>query len=83
MRAAIVVVGVWMACGVLGAGMLNAKLRHDFRTLDSCIQRREDVVFSLMLGVLGGPMSLFLMSAITGIGAAGWSLAIEPCRSEK
>jgi len=69
----------WATCGVIGAGMFIALLRHEFPNLDSCIHRRQDVVFSVMLGVIGGPLSLIVFSMFTGAGAAGWTLSTKPC----
>jgi hypothetical protein len=70
----------WVTCGIIGAGMFIALLRHEFPNLDSCIHRRQDVVFSVILGIMGGPISLIAFSMLTGAGAAGWTLSTKPCR---
>lgn len=76
---------LWLACGIAGAGLLNADLRKGFPNTEHywsdeerIFTARRDCGFTIGLGVIGGPISLITIGIMTGVGAAGWSLDCKP-----
>lgn len=65
---------VWVVCGVLAAGLLNADLRYRPDPRRTLHNARADWGFAMAIGLFGGPIAFVFASIITGFGASGWSL---------
>lgn len=74
----LIVVG-WVLCGIIAAGGTNANFRAEFQDLyESPHHAREGLGFSLLWGIVGGPISLVVSFAMTGGYAGGWTLDGTP-----
>jgi hypothetical protein len=74
---------IWVTCGVLGAGFVNANSRAEFPDLLqsprwAAMTRNRSVI----MGIFFGPFSLLGSAVITGGFYDGWTLRGEaaPCK---
>lgn len=79
---AILFLAIWGFAALLSAGYTNANLRAiSSRTLD-CPTARQHLGFSVVMGMVGGPISLVVSLAISGFGVDGWTLSSEPSENQ-
>lgn len=70
----------WIVCGLGAAGFINAKNDHFNWGQEKCkIWAARDQSFSLIWGILGGPISLGISLAMTGFGYEGWQITRKVC----
>lgn len=68
---------LWVSLGLVGSGMLNANLQYYFPE-HNAVSKKQDLGFSIALGLLGGPFTLVAATVVTGFGATGWTLSTVP-----
>lgn len=77
-----VMIVLWLISGLLSAGFINAHFQYEclHTWVNTCDARqsREDLGFSVGLGLLGGPMALVASTIVTGFYTDGWSLEMTP-----
>lgn len=76
MMKVIFVVG-WIACGIIAAGIFNASQYDKFHNCGR--QGAEDQSFYMVLGLIGGPISLVAAVGESGFASSGWSLSTHSC----
>ena len=74
----IAVLLLWIASGIIAAGLINAYFKNNWPMLDSLKERRSDLNFALIVGLIGGPCSLLVAIPFTGVGHYGWDLTLGP-----
>lgn len=73
----------WICCGLLAAGFLNKSMDtgYHWSTKEKCLKwGASDQSFSIVIGVVGGPITLIASMAFTGFGYNGWSLTRHECK---
>jgi len=68
----IIFIAVWLACGVIAAGIWVAYFRGKFPKLDD--DYRESLAQALLWGFFGGPVALLLGFFLSGFLMYGWTL---------
>jgi hypothetical protein len=64
---------IWLACGIVAAGWLLPFFLHAYSPPHHAKEDYREVLgASLGLGLIGGPMALFVAFFITGFGQYGW-----------
>lgn len=73
-----IIILIWVACGLVAAGGSNAHFRGRYPSLNSISDRRETLGFSLIWGLIGGPIALLACVFLTGFFVHGWTLSDNP-----
>lgn len=60
----------WLACAILSAGWWFAYDQKGFPFSE--MDRRTDAGFALLMGLVGGPVAVFVAFLMTGFAAHGW-----------
>jgi lipid-A-disaccharide synthase-like uncharacterized protein len=77
METFLVALAVWVGCGLIGAGFMNADWKAEFPR-DPERERQKTLRVFMAFGVLGGIVFLVISLMITGFGFDGWSLNSRP-----
>lgn len=76
------IIASWLACGFIASGFMN-KAQDDGYQWTTKIKCEDwaarDQSFSIVWGILGGPITLTATMALTGFGHRGWSLNRRKC----
>jgi MFS family permease len=80
-----IVIGGWLVCGVLSAGITFAWFQGDY-TDHRYVWRqnmgwRQDLGCAILLGLIGGPVGLVIVFCLSGFCEDGWRL--WPLRANK
>lgn len=84
MRIYITIGLVWIACGLIGAGLFNGvdqnKRNAGWLYEDNCLKwAARDQSFAIIIGTITGPIGLLPILAFTGFGYDGWRLSRKEC----
>lgn len=64
----------WTACGIVAAGISAAYFQRKFLPELAEDFYAEDLGASLLIGILGGPVSVVVAFLLFGFGKYGWTL---------
>jgi hypothetical protein len=82
-KAVALIIG-WMGCGIVAGGSLNANFRGEFcDNLGSGRWAAQNLGFSMLLGILGGPITLIISAFITGGVYDGVTFSALPCEKSR
>lgn len=71
-------IGIWLSSAVLAAGFFNAYEKKEWARYYDV----EDLVFSIGLGLVGGPISLLVTFFMCDFWKEGWTLSRVICTRE-
>lgn len=78
----VVIILTWTTCGIIAAGLFNASFENGFKWSTQALcqsQAARSQSFSIVVGLLGGPLSLVASLATTGFGHKGFNLRRLEC----
>ena len=73
-KAAAIFAAIWIVCGIVDAGILNAHLRKGFSELCNSREAKSQQAFSLGWGLFSGPLGLIYTLLFTSFYNDGWTL---------
>lgn len=73
-----VIAAIWIFCGIVNAGLLNAHLRKGFPELCNSREASSQRAFSLGWGLFSGPLGLIYALFFTSFHKDGWTLSAVP-----
>ena len=73
-KAAAIFAAIWIFCGIVDAGILNAHLRKGFSELCNSREANSQQAFSLGWGLFSGALGLIYTLLFTSFYNDGWTL---------
>lgn len=58
---------LWITLGLIGSGFVFAHVQNEYKD-----DFRQDLVITLLLGIVGGPVLMVVGFFLTGFGKHGW-----------
>lgn len=69
----VVIFALWMLCAVGAAGFTFAYFQGEYPSIAQHM-RRTNLGMAVVIGVIGGPIALFVTFCFSGFGEHGWRL---------